>query len=70
MGNARSLEYADEVEPGRAGYIPVERILFGSDWPHAEGMSEPKDYLANVASFTPAEQKLIMRDNARELTFG
>jgi predicted TIM-barrel fold metal-dependent hydrolase len=53
-----------------AHYIPVERILFGSDWPHAEGMSEPKEYLTKVASFTPAEQQLIMRDNARQLTFG
>lgn len=53
-----------------AHYIPVERILFGSDWPHAEGMSEPKEYLENVATFTAAERKLIMRDNARALTFG
>ncbi|MBX7433933.1 amidohydrolase [Mycobacterium sp. Y57] len=48
----------------------MERILFGSDWPHAEGMSEPKEYLENVATFTAAERKLIMRDNARALTFG
>jgi predicted TIM-barrel fold metal-dependent hydrolase len=52
-----------------AKYIPVERILFGSDWPHAEGMAQPKDFLANVATFTPDEQELIMRGNARQLTF-
>jgi predicted TIM-barrel fold metal-dependent hydrolase len=24
-----------------AGTIGVERILFGSDWPHGEGLAEP-----------------------------
>jgi predicted TIM-barrel fold metal-dependent hydrolase len=44
--------------------------LFGSDWPHAEGMAHPRDFLANVASFSPADQRRIMAENARELTFG
>ncbi len=34
-----------------ARHIPVERILFGSDWPHGEGFPEPKDFLDNVATF-------------------
>lgn len=50
-----------------AKYLPVERILFGSDWPHAEGMPHPRDFLQNVAGFSPEEQRRIMRDNAREL---
>ncbi|MCK9902101.1 amidohydrolase [Parafrankia colletiae] len=49
-------------------HLPVERILFGSDWPHAEGLPEPTDFMASLASFTPADQRRIMRDNARELT--
>ncbi|MCK9896339.1 amidohydrolase family protein [Frankia sp. AgB32] len=52
-----------------ARLLPVERILFGSDWPHGEGFPVPKDFLANVAGFTPDEQRRIMYDNARELTF-
>lgn len=59
----------DSVEE-LALHLPVERILFGSDWPHAEGMSHPRDFLANVASFAPEQQRRIMRDNARELTRG
>ncbi|MDA8048119.1 MAG: amidohydrolase family protein [Actinomycetota bacterium] len=58
----------DDVED-LARYLPVERILFGSDWPHAEGLPEPRDFFANVASFSPADQRRIMVDNARELTF-
>jgi predicted TIM-barrel fold metal-dependent hydrolase len=53
-----------------ATQVPVERILFGSDWPHAEGMADPRDFLAKVADFPAAAQARIMRENARELTFG
>ncbi|HEY7134382.1 MAG TPA: amidohydrolase family protein [Acidimicrobiia bacterium] len=52
-----------------AAHLPVERILFGSDWPHAEGMAHPRDFFVNVASFSIADQRRIMVDNARELTF-
>ncbi len=58
----------DDVEDV-ARYLPVERILFGSDWPHAEGLPEPRDFFANVAGFSLADQRRIMVENARELTF-
>jgi predicted TIM-barrel fold metal-dependent hydrolase len=48
-------------------YVPVERILFGSDWPHAEGVAEPRDYLELVSGFSASDQRRIMRDNARDL---
>ena len=44
-----------------------ERVIFGSDWPHMEGMPEPLDYLPEVAEFTEADRRRIMRDNTREL---
>ena len=53
-----------------ATHFPVERILFGSDWPHAEGLPQPRDFLAKVEGFSAADQRKIMGDNARELTFG
>jgi len=53
-----------------ARFVPVERILFGSDWPHAEGFARPRDFLANVADLPPEAQRRILADNARELTFG
>ncbi|EFC86398.1 amidohydrolase family protein [Parafrankia sp. EUN1f] len=57
----------DRVED-LAAHLPVERILFGSDWPHAEGLREPRDFLAGLAGFSPRAQRRIMVDNARELT--
>jgi predicted TIM-barrel fold metal-dependent hydrolase len=58
----------DSVET-LARYLPVERILFGSDWPHAEGLAQPRDFFANVVSFSLDDQRRIMVENARELTF-
>jgi predicted TIM-barrel fold metal-dependent hydrolase len=45
----------------------MERILAGSDYPHAEGLSEPTDFVKALADFTEADTRLIMRDNLRQL---
>jgi predicted TIM-barrel fold metal-dependent hydrolase len=46
----------------------ADRVIFGSDWPHIEGMPAPLDYLPELKSFDDDERRLILRDNARELT--
>ena len=51
-----------------AAHLTVERILFGFDWPHVEGMAHPKDFQQNVSSFAPAAQRRIMYQSAQELT--
>jgi predicted TIM-barrel fold metal-dependent hydrolase len=61
--------FVEEDVQELARHLPVERILFGSDWPHGEGYPAPKDFLANVADFTAADQRRIMHDNAWGLTF-
>jgi predicted TIM-barrel fold metal-dependent hydrolase len=48
-------------------YLPIENVIYGSDWPHPEGLADPEDYVFDLQAFTPAEQKLIMRDNLRKL---
>jgi hypothetical protein len=50
-----------------AEYMGVDRVIFGSDWPHIEGMPSPLDYLKDLEQFDDRETQLIMRDNAREL---
>ena len=50
-----------------AQYLPIERILAGSDYPHAEGLSEPTDFVKALTDFTEADTRLIMRDNLRQL---
>lgn len=54
---------ADEL----ARHMPVERILAGSDFPHADGLAEPIDFIKSLNGFTPDQERLIMRDNLRSL---
>jgi predicted TIM-barrel fold metal-dependent hydrolase len=45
----------------------ADRVIFGSDWPHIEGMPRPLDYATELKDFDDATQQRILRDNAREL---
>jgi predicted TIM-barrel fold metal-dependent hydrolase len=46
----------------------VERVIFGSDWPHIEGMPQPLDYVGDLAKFDDAAKRRILRDNTLELS--
>ena len=48
-------------------HVGPERVIFGSDWPHVEGMPQPLDYAVQLAGFDPDTRRRILRDNAREL---
>ena len=48
--------------------MSADRVLFGSDWPHAEGLVHPLDYLADVAHLDETARDKIMRGNVVELT--
>jgi predicted TIM-barrel fold metal-dependent hydrolase len=50
-----------------AELMGTDRVIFGSDWPHIEGMPRPLDYAAELKEFSAADQLLIMRDNTRAL---
>jgi hypothetical protein len=39
-----------------------------SDWPHAEGLADPNDYVRELDGFTTEERQKVMRDNARGLS--
>ena len=58
--------YEDDVEE-LVGLIGAEHVLFGSDWPHAEGLPEPLMYEKEIESLDAATRQRIMRDNAVEL---
>jgi predicted TIM-barrel fold metal-dependent hydrolase len=47
--------------------IGVDHILFGSDWPHAEGVPEPLDFLKYLDGFSTDETRDIMRNNGADL---
>ncbi len=43
--------------------IGVERVIFGSDFPHPEGLANPLDYLKELDGFDDADRRRIMSDN-------
>jgi predicted TIM-barrel fold metal-dependent hydrolase len=46
------------------GLMGADRVIFGSDWPHIEGMPQPLDYVGELAPFDDAARAKILRDNA------
>ncbi len=45
----------------------ADRVLFGSDWPHIEGMPAPLDYLDELTGLDAATVRAVTYDNVRSL---
>ena len=46
--------------------VGAERVLLGSDYPHPEGIAEPRSFLEGHA-LTEAEVRLVSRENTARL---
>lgn len=62
--------FAEENIVGLTESIGVDRVLFGSDWPHSEGTEQPADYARYLNKLSAGDTKRIMRDNALEVLNG
>ncbi|HRW37307.1 MAG: amidohydrolase family protein [Acidimicrobiales bacterium] len=47
--------------------VGIERLMFGSDFPHTEGLPDPIAFVKDIPEFDEAETKAVMRDNVLEL---
>ena len=59
--------FPEEDVIGLTELIGVDRVLFGSDWPHPEGTVAPADYADCIQKLDPADVHKIMRTNALSL---
>jgi len=59
--------YHEEDPRAIVDAIGVDHVLFGSDYPHPEGLAEPLAYVDDLATFSDADVRRIMRDNAARL---
>jgi predicted TIM-barrel fold metal-dependent hydrolase len=61
--------YEDELG-GLRDLVGSDRLLMGSDFPHAEGLAEPATYIKDLKNFafTDADCRLIMRDGGVALS--
>jgi predicted TIM-barrel fold metal-dependent hydrolase len=58
--------YEDDL-PELAEVMGVDKVLFGSDWPHGEGLESPLSFTEELTGFDDADIRKIMRDNALDL---
>jgi predicted TIM-barrel fold metal-dependent hydrolase len=47
--------------------IGVENIVMGSDYPHAEGLADPKDLVKELDGFSDQEIQMVLRENGLAL---
>jgi predicted TIM-barrel fold metal-dependent hydrolase len=47
--------------------IGLDRVLFGSDYPHSEGLAEPVEFADKLHGLSDPEVKRVMRDNTAAL---
>jgi predicted TIM-barrel fold metal-dependent hydrolase len=50
-----------------AGVVGVERVLFGSDYPHPEGLADPVSYIGALKGMNETDQAKIMGGNLARL---
>ena len=59
--------HEDDVRYAR-DLIGGDRLLLGSDWPHPEGLSEPRASVADFATLGPEDQRKALRENLKALS--
>lgn len=47
--------------------IGASQVLFGSDYPHPEGVAEPLQFLDNLTAYTEQEKQMVMGGNLKGL---
>jgi predicted TIM-barrel fold metal-dependent hydrolase len=59
--------YEDDL-PQLRDELGADRMIFGSDYPHAEGLADPLAFVDDLPGFTANEVRLVMRENALALS--
>ena len=62
--------YHEEDLVALTGLIGPERVLFGSDYPHAEGLAEPKSFAEGLEGLPEPAVHKIMSENMRRVIAG
>jgi predicted TIM-barrel fold metal-dependent hydrolase len=61
--------YEDDLSALRS-VLPVERMLFGSDFPHPEGLDEPLRFLEEFGGYSDDEVEKVFSTNLKGLLEG
>jgi predicted TIM-barrel fold metal-dependent hydrolase len=47
--------------------VGATQVLYGSDWPHPEGVAQPLDMMSDLTRLTDGEVRLVAHDNTAGL---
>ena len=61
--------YEDDIR-ALSEAIGIDHVLFGSDFPHAEGLADPLSFVDDLPGFSATEVQQVMRSNALTLLNG
>jgi predicted TIM-barrel fold metal-dependent hydrolase len=59
--------FHEEDPVGLCGLIGADRVLFGSDWPHPEGMADPISFVDDLSGLPDEDVRKVMGGNLAEL---
>jgi predicted TIM-barrel fold metal-dependent hydrolase len=59
--------FHEEDPRGLVELLGADRVIFGSDYPHPEGMSDPLAYVEEISDLPPGDIERIMGGNMYEL---
>jgi len=59
--------FHEEDPKGLVEILGADRVLFGSDYPHPEGMADPITFVDDLAGLPEDDIKLIMGGNLNRL---
>ena len=60
--------YYEDNLPVLRDELGADKMIFGSDYPHAEGLADPLSFVDDLPGFTDEEIRLVMRENALSLS--
>jgi predicted TIM-barrel fold metal-dependent hydrolase len=60
--------YYEDNLPLLRDELGADRMIFGSDYPHAEGLADPMSFVDDLPGFSDDEIRLVMRENALALS--
>ena len=61
--------YEDSVR-NLVDLIGIDCVMFGSDWPHPEGLADPLDFVEEASGLNMADLEKVMSTNLKGLLEG
>jgi len=60
--------YYEDNLPQLRDKLGADKMIFGSDYPHAEGLADPLSFVNDLPGFSDDEIRLVMRENGLALS--